>query len=341
MKKQFVNTVLLFSSVILFTACSASVSSDVPKFPVIPDAPGDKPAAPDAPAPGSPYANKVTVTVGGTKAEYAYVEALDLDDGKNVKLRFFTIPPRGLCNVDSLIDSSSYQTKFSYLTVNIPKTAAVTKIAVYGGAAVGKRGDTFPVDNQNVSGEVTVKSSTDERYQGWLNLTAPNGMQIQGNFDVVGCYQTQNLLQKMKLDDLSQLVPLRYKDNGAVAYEVTVKSSYRKDSERTYAGFKYISDYHNFQIYAAGYVGIKAGFSGMSGGSYVGAGNTSCESSSPGPVTAEIVGNRIYFGGKRAFFCIPSYDKDFSAGFIEYNPATGKRTLELETSRYGTLVGEF
>lgn len=339
MKNNLATIVLLISKLVLFTACSATVSSNVPDVPNIPS--GDKPATPGAPGKGSPYTKKVASIKNGVATEYAYAEVMELTDGKTSVLRFFTIPPRGLCNTSTFSDSSFYQSKFSYLSVIIDKVPAVSTITSGTNAKFGKRGDDFPEDSWKISGDFTLTSSTDDHFTGWLNLKTDDGTQIQGNFDVVGCNQTHNLLKKMKLDDVSLIVPTRNKNTGGKGIDLYIEGNYSNYGENVYNGYRSIDDRHSLKIWNTK-EGIKAGFSGMAGGSYVGAGNTSCTSESPGPVTAEVVGNRVYFNGseQRPFFCKYQYEDYNSSGFIDYNPTTGVRTIELKTN-LGTFVGEF
>lgn len=287
----------------------------------------------------SPFNHDVKQTDQTGTNQFPYVEAIDLADGR-VELRFFTIPPVTMCSVDSFYNSSSFETKFKYFRVSVPKIAGQTTIRNGIDAEVGSRGEDFGGGSRTVTGTVNMLASVNNEYSGYVDAQYDRS-KIQGNFKVRNCYSTKSLLNDLGILNLSERIEVS--GNGR-RYGVRIITTFQDASPRVYQ--EYISAASTFSLKIERSVDtpadIEDDFYGMVAGNYVGAGNTACSNASTGPAVARIDGNTMTFNqgfNNQPFFC--KYESGrTNSGQLSVDPVTKKRKLTLN-NRLGTFQAEF
>jgi hypothetical protein len=344
---------ILSLALIQLTACGVSSSSspapavteptDAQQTPD-PTTDGSTPTTPVDTTPKSPFKTDIAQLKDGVQTmKYTYVEALNRVDGK-VELRFFTIAPRGMCNVSTLTDSSFYQTKFSYLKVRVNKAAGKVVLANMNAAEVGSRGTDFPVYSNQVTGEIFLSSIEGNEYTGWVDLNIPQA-KIQGNFKIVNCNKTEEKLKNLNLLDL-RYKTVSVRNLSGTEYQIQINSSYTKSNYSTpYDGYVNEDASISFRIMATVNAprDLDNSFAGNPAGNFIAAGNMGCVKGSSGPAVAEIVGNTLYFNqgvNNRPHFCKYDGTELHDSGTIEFIPATGLRKITIN-HRNGDFVGTF
>lgn len=287
------------------------------------------------------------LTQGNKKTNFKYVEFMELVDKEYLELRVYTIPPRSMCNVNTLFDSSFYQTNFQYLKLKIHLSSIEQTLKQENLAEFGNRGVDFPRVTYDVKGSFKIDRETNGKLSGWLNIQIDNDSSIKGNIEGFMCNDTSKLLPNIGINEKSfyREVKLKKIDNPEVEYIVSLSISSLEYQSNSYKQYMNYNEMISIKVMPRTGTpdALRVETDGRNAGSYVTTGEMQCEKNSVGTAVMEFDQNILYFNqGKfnRILFCKPKEDFRNAPGKIIFNPKTNIKKLVIESS-IGDFEGEF